>query len=541
MFEVGNDILRRVNAGSASVARGRLRFIHTVFVILFVVFIGRTLWLGVQVSKPVRVGHGAAGSWVASRADIVDRNGEILAKNTVSGHIVLRPPQVKDADKVAVFIHNIVPERSIPGVLADIESGKKFVYIKKLASDSQREEVKRGRIPGVSVEETEWRRYPKRRLFAHIVGFVGNDMNGLEGAELTNDKYLRENRDPLVLSVDSRIQSVFYQELMSAKQKYNARAAMGMLMNARTGEMLAMVSLPDFDPENPNIDPTANRMFYPIRGVYEMGSIFKIFNTTIAVESGMPWTREYPISKPYNILNKNGRVSATIRDHSSFRPPRPNLSVAEILLHSCNVGSVQIALDLPNNAQPDFFARINMDSPIELDFGKLARPLMPQKWGPVEKATVSFGHGISVTPMHLLLGVNAMVNGGIFVWPTIYRKGEGGIRGERVISNDVSTRLREVMFKIAEETSGRKARIAGINIGGKTATAEKRVNGVIDKRKNLTAFVATFPVEAPVYTMLVVLDEPQGTVETYGLRTAAWNAVPTTGAILDSILPMLFK
>ncbi|MDR1207210.1 MAG: penicillin-binding protein 2 [Rickettsiales bacterium] len=540
MFEVGQDILRKTgHSGNIPAARARLRFIHTVFVILFAVFIGRTMMLGLHSAKSSRHGNGA-GSWVAARADIVDRNGEILAKNTVSGHIVLRPHQVKDRDAVAAFIHNIVPEKSITNVLSDINSGKRFIYIKKLVTDSQREEVKYAKMPGVSVEETEWRRYPKRRLFSHVIGFVGTDMHGLEGAELSRDKYLRENRDPLVLSVDSRIQSVFYQELSIAMQKYHARAAMGILMNARSGEILSMVSLPDFDPENTDSDPESNRMFYPIRGVYEMGSIFKIFNTAMAAENGIGFGREYYIAKPYKILNKNGRVSATISDISSFKPPRPNLSVAEIMLHSCNVGSVQIALDLPGSAQPDFFARIHMDSAMELDFGKLARPLMPQKWGPVERATVSFGHGISVTPVHVLLGVNSMVNGGIFVWPTIYRKGLSEIRGERVISNEISTRLREIMFKIAEETSGKKARVAGINIGGKTATAEKRVSGVIDRRKNLTAFVGAFPIEAPEYIMLVVLDEPQGTTETYGLRTAAWNAVPTAGAILDSVLPMLF-
>jgi len=543
MFEIGKDIMHRgIGMGTDTSARSRLRIIHTVFACLFIVFIVRTVMLGVSGTNRARIGHGA-DAWVATRADIVDRNGEILAKNTVSGHIVLRPPLVKDRDAVAVFIHNVVPEKSISDVLADINSGKKFIYIKKLASDMQRAEVKYAKIPGVSVDETEWRRYPKRRLFSHIVGFVSKecDMQGLEGVELNANKYLRENKDPLVLSVDSRIQSVMYQELSAAMQRFHAKAAMGMIMNARTGEMLAMVSLPDFDPENVEFDPVANRMFHPIRGVFEMGSIFKIFNTAMAAENGIGFNREYYIAKPYQILNKNGRVSATIGDHSSFKPPRPNLSVAEILQHSCNVGSVQIALDLPPGAQPDFFARIHMNVPLDLEFGKTEKPLMPYKWGPVEKATVAFGHGISVTPMHVLLGVNSMANGGIYVWPTIYKRGVGEIKGMRVLNGEISARLREIMFKIAEEGSVRKARIAGINIGGKTATAEKRVNGIIDKRKNLTAAIFAFPIESPQYTMLIVLDEPQGTAESYGLRTAAWNSVPTAGAILDSVLPMLFK
>ena len=539
MFEVGKDIMKNGLANAGGLSRGRLRIVHMAFVCLFAVFVAKTLSLGVRGTDSARR-PGAAGSWVAARADIVDRNGDILAKNVVSGHIVLRPPQVRDADRAAVFIHNVVPEKSISSVLADINSGKKFLYVKKLASDAQREEVKFAKIPGVSVDETEWRRYPKHRLFSHVVGFVGTDMKGLEGAERIDDKYLTENRDPLVLSVDSRIQSVVYQELSAAMQRYGAKAAMGMLMDSRTGEMLAMVSLPDFDPESRETDSMSRRIFQPLRGVFEIGSIFKIFNTAMAVETGLGLDREYPITKPYSILNKNGRVSATIRDVASFKPPRPELSVAEILLYSCNVGSAQIALDLPAGEQQEFFARINMDRALDLEFGRTEKPLMPQKWGPVERATVSFGHGMSVTPMHVLLGVNAMVNGGIYIWPTIHKRGIGEIKGERVISPGISESLRKVMFKIVEETTAKKARIAGINIGGKTATAEKWIDGKKDHRKNLTAFVGAFPIESPQYTILVMLDEPQGTAESFGLRTAAWNAVPTAEAILDSILPMLF-
>ncbi|MCL2889942.1 MAG: penicillin-binding transpeptidase domain-containing protein, partial [Alphaproteobacteria bacterium] len=422
MLEVGKDIMRN-NAPGAGMSVGRLRIVHTVFILLFAAFIGRTLVLGINGTDASRRGTGA-GTWVSSRADIVDRNGDILAKNTVSGHIVLRPHQVKDADATAVFINSVMPEKTISSALADINSGRRFIYIKKLATDDQRRFVKSAKMPGISVEETERRSYPKGRLFAHVVGFVerSDDMRGLEGAEKLNDKYLRENTHPLVLSVDSRIQAVFYHELAVAKQKYNAIGAMGMLMNSRTGEMLAMVALPDFDPENVENDPMQNRMFNPTRGVFELGSVFKIFNTAMAMEYGIGLSREYPVTKPYNVLNRHGRVSATIRDVASFKPPRPNLNVGEILLHSSNVGSVQIALDLPGSAQSDFLQRIHMDKALDLEFGRTERPLWPRQWGPVERATVSFGHGISVTPMHLLLGVNAMVNGGIYVWPTIYRR-----------------------------------------------------------------------------------------------------------------------
>ncbi|MBO4745806.1 MAG: penicillin-binding protein 2 [Alphaproteobacteria bacterium] len=541
MFEVGKDILKHeYSSGGANTKCGkRLRWIHIFFCACFITFAAYTVTYVIQGTSRVRPSDGGA-AWMVNRADIIDRNGDILAKNVMSGHITLRPQLVKDRDAVAQLVHEILPyEYSVQDVLQILNSSRRFVYIKKYVSDSQRKRVLSENLPGLDIESVQARKYPKRRLFSHVVGFVGNDGNGLEGAERIYDDYLRDNGEPLQLSLDARIQSVFYEQLSAAMQRYQAKNAMGMLMNSRTGEMIAMVSLPDFDPENVGFDPASNRLFKPMRATFEMGSIFKVFNTAMAMENGI--SKEYYVKEPFKIRDKFGRVAATISDIRSFRPPRPNLSVEEIMLRSCNVGSAQIALDLPDGTQPEFFHRIHLDEALNLEFGKTEKPLTPRKWGPVERATVSFGHGISVTPMHLFLAVNSMTNGGMYIYPTIQKKSFGPLRGERVLSDEISSRLRGIMFRIAEETSGQKARIEGIQIGGKTATAEKRVNGKIDKFKNLTAFVGIFPVAAPQYTIMVILDEPKGTNETAGWRTAAWNAVPTTGKILDSILPLLFE
>lgn len=544
MFEVGHDIFKHgfIENSGDRFAHRRLRWIYGLFIFFFVLFAVRTLYLGIQGTDRSRLA-GADGNWNVARADIIDRNGDILAKNIMSGHITLRPPQVRDQDKekVANLIHQALPyEYSVSDALQLVGSSRKFIYVKKYASDNQRNMVTAARLAGLDVEPVQTRRYPKRRLFSHIVGFVGNDGHGLEGAERIYDDYLRENVAPLRLSLDARIQSVFYEQLSMAMQKYQAKAAMGMLMNSRTGEMLAMVSLPDFDPENRSLDSASNRLFKPLRGVYEMGSIFKIFNTAMAMENGIH--KEYYVKEPYKIQDKFGRTAARISDVSSFKPPRPYLTIEEIMLHSCNVGSAQIALDLPDGMQREFFHRLHFDAPLELEFGKTERPIMPAKWGPVERATMSYGHGISVTPMHLLLAVNAMTNGGIYIYPTLQKRDVGAVRGTRVLSDEISARLRPIMLRIAEETSGKQARVAGIQIGGKTATAVKYdAHGRVDRKRNLTAFAGIFPAAAPQYTILVILDEPQGIKENWGLRTAAWNAVPTTGKILDSILPLLFE
>lgn len=543
MFEIGKDIFRHGVSGAKSdaTARSRLWIMHLAFLVMFAGFIGRTLQLGIQGTDRTRLA-GSDGEWAVQRADIVDRNGDILAKNVESGHIILRNRAVheKDRDAVAQTIHQALPyEYSLAEAIELVNSDKRFVRLKKYASDSQREIIKKARLEGLEVERIQTRKYPKRRLFSHVVGFVGADGNGLEGAERVYNDYLKENKDPLRLSLDSRIQAVFYDQLSFAMQKYQTKAAMGMLMNARTGEMIAMVSLPDYDPENLSADPVANRLFKPMRSVYEMGSIFKIFNTAMALENGID--KEYYIKEPFKVLDKFGRVAARISDVRSFKPPRPYLTVEEIMVHSCNAGSAQIALDLPDGTQKEFFERLNMDKALSLEFGRTENSIPQRKWGQVERATVSFGHGYAVTPMHLMLAVNAVTNGGIYIYPTLQKRSVGVVRGERVLADEISAKLRPIMLRVAEETSGKQARVAGIQIGGKTATAEKIINGKIDRKKNITAFVGIFPVNAPQYTILVVLDEPQGTKESWGWRTAAWNAVPTTGKILDSILPLLFE
>lgn len=547
MFEVGRDISKYSFIGGVENKRGhgRLRIVYYFFLGLICLFGLRTLYLGIQGTDRTR-NAGASGNWVVSRADIVDRNGDILAKNIVSGHIQIFPNRIKekDKDRAANLIHQILPyQYSVSDALKLVNSGRGFMYLQKFASENQRKAVIDARIEGLEVKQVQTRKYPKRRLFAHTIGFVSeddqNNQRGQEGAERTYDAYLRENTAPLRLSLDSRIQSVFYEQLSAAMQKYQAKSAMGMLMNSRTGEMLAMVSLPDFDPEIRNKEISMNIKFRPMGDSYEMGSIFKIFNTAMAMENGI--TKEYYVKEPFKIYDKRGRVAKAVHDVRSFKPPRPYLSVEEIMLHSCNVGSAQIALDLPDGTQQEFFHRLHFDEPLNLEFGRTARTHLPQRWWPVERATMSYGHGISVTPMHVLLAVNAMTNGGIYIYPTLQKRDVGAVRGQRVLSPEISARLRGIMLRVAEETSGRKSRVAGIQIGGKTATAEKYTNGRVDNKRNLTAYAAIFPAAAPQYVMLVILDEPHGTSESWGWRTAAWNVVPTTGKILDSILPLLFE
>lgn len=539
MFEIGKDIFKHGFYGGQAdrTPVARLRIVYWVFFVAFIIFALRTLQLGIQGTDTVRDVVRVSG-WDISRADVVDRNGEILAKNLESGHIQLvkKYMEEKDKEEIARVISELFPYKySVADAMKLIDSTKKYKELKKFASPEQIKKVKTAKLAGLEVMPVQVRKYPKRAMFAHAVGFVNKEGQGVQGAEAVFDDYLKENKDPLQLSLDSRVQAAFYEQLSLAMQKYQTEAAMGMLMNSRTGEIIAMVSLPDFDPENIGLYPEANRTLRPMRSQYELGSIFKIFNTALAMENGI--NKEYPVVKPFIIEDKFGRPAAKIRDHSSFKPPRPTLTVEEIMLHSCNVGSVQIALDLPDGAQKEFIERLHLDKALDLEMGRTERVRLPAKWGPVEKATVAFGHGISVTPMHLMLAVNAVTNGGFYVMPTIQKRAVGAVRGEKVLSEEISERLRAVMFRIAEETTAKQARVEGFKIGGKTGTAEKYgQNGKIDRRRNVTVFAGIFPVDAPQYTIMIVLDEPKGYP-----RTAAYNAVPVTGKILETILPLLFE
>ena len=552
-FNIGQDVLPHEYKGEIYNRESavRLRWIMVGFTALFFIFIARTLQLGLQ-SNDIKK-YSMYGNEIERRADIIDRNGVVLAKSVRSGNIKLYPKNVKEKDinNVANVIHEIAPmEYSVADALNLIRSDRRGLYIKKNATEEQIKIINDAhrKYNCFEIEQFTQRRYPQRNVFAHVVGFAGKD-EGLEGVEFVYDKYLRENKDPLRLSIDSRVQNIFYEQLNIAMNKYRAKGAMGMLMNSSTGEMIAMVQLPDFDPNNYNAIPVSIRRFKLLRDNFEMGSIFKIFNTALAYENGLQ-NKEYRVDEPLMIHDKYGRpaMRKPIDDVSSFKRDIVKkrgihkLKAPEIMLHSCNVGSARIALDLPEGAQKEFFERLNFNKALHLEFGKSETGLTYRTWGPTEKATAAFGHGIAVTPMHLLLAVNSMTNGGIYIYPTLLKRNIGAVRGERVLSPEISAKLREIMFHIAEETTAKKARVKGIEIGGKTGTAEKRgADRHSDKNRNTTVFTGIFPVSAPQYIIMIMLDEPQGTTESGGWKTAAWNAVPTAGAILDGIIPLLFE
>jgi len=525
MILLGDDVL---SAFLERKARPNFRqtLILAVVSAVFLFLCVRTLSLGLYGNRRVRGADSAAAEVI--RADIVDRNGEILAKNVYTFNLVLNARKISDADKAASLVHSVFPDISVAAVLAELKSGKGNIELKRNIDKDKAAIIRREKIDGVNAWRAQRREYPKHNGAAHIVGFVFKDGRGAEGMELVADERLSSDPRPLELAIDARVQAIIWAELSQKMKEFRARAAMAILMNARTGEIVAAVNLPDYDPENIGDYKSENRRFRIMRDNFEMGSIFKIFNTALALSYGIPITKTFNVADPFFVDGKK------IGEASGFRPPAKNLNVAQVMQHSSNSGSAQIALSLPNGSQLDFFRRLGFDRAVETDFGKTSRPIYPTSSTPTDRSRWSFGHGIAVTPLHVLLAANAVASDGKYIMPTIYKRNFVP-RTEQVIDRSISRQIRKILFKTGD-TSGKFAaqQIKGVNIGGKTSTAQKPVDGAYSQDKNIAAFFVAFPIEAPKWSMLVIFDEPQSVP-----RTAAYNAVPTAGEILNAIIPLL--
>ena len=322
-------------------------------------------------------------------------------------------------------------------------------------------------------------------------------------------------------TINPAAQHVLSERLTAATEKYQTKSVVGIIMETNTGNIIAQV----------NPDAALD--------LYEFGSIFKIFNTAMALENGLA-DKKYTVNEPYDIRDKNGNLILKIQDVPSFKAPAPQISASDIMKHSCNVGSAQIALDLPEGAQQEFFERVHFDRKLDLDFGTTRYPILPEKWSVANRAKASFGDGLFVSPVHLVAAVNAMANDGVYVYPKTNKSTETQ-KSERVISKSASKKIREIMYTVSEEISGKGAVINNVKVSAKTASTYKNLNGQISKDKLTTVATMAFPADKPKYTMLIVFDEPSATDVSFGWKTAAWNVVPVSGEILKDIVPILIK
>lgn len=469
----------------------------------------------------------------AGRADIVDRNGVVLATSLATASLYADPMLVIDPDEAARKLAAALPGLDYEDLAAKLAGDKRFVWIKRNLTPSEHYLVNRLGIPGVAFQREERRIYPLGSLASHAVGFTGVDNTGLMGIEQSFDQALRGAPEPLALSLDVRLQHLVRRELAASVEEFSAIGGAGMVLDIGTGEVLAMVSLPDFDPNAP-ADLDENTLFNRnTLGVYEMGSTFKIFNSALAFESGrIGLTSSFDATKPI----RAGRY--TIRD---YHGENRWLTVPEIFMHSSNIGSVRMVLEIGTPAQQALMEKLGLLSKPTIEIPEVGAPIVPAPWREINTMTIAFGHGLSVSPLQLVTATAAVVNGGVLRPATLLRR-DGArepARGERVVSPQTSAMMRRMLRLVVTEGTASSAAAPGYVVGGKTGTAEKITGRGYDRKARLSSFIGVFPTHDPKYLVLIIVDEPKGTKRTFGYATGGWVAAPAAGRIISRMGPLL--
>lgn len=466
------------------------------------------------------------------RADILDRNGTIIATSLPTVNLYATPKKVLNPKKAAKELVKVLPDLKYDVVLRKLSSRSSFVYLKRNLTPSQQYQINYLGIPGLEFENGEKRVYPHKNLFAHLVGSTDIDNQGISGIEKAEDERLVQSDIPLALTIDAGVQDTIREQLAEAVKKFDAIGAAAVLMDVKTSEVLALVSLPDYDPNLP-VNPAARSQFNMVtKGVYEPGSVLKVFNAAMSLESGKvkvadKFDATQPLKLKYNVIK-------------DYRGENRWLSVPEIMVHSSNIGSARMALKVGGKEQKQFMEKIGFFDEINFEIAEKSKPITPKSWGEGTIATVAYGYGLAVTPMHLITAFSSIVNGGIYHEPTILKNSTKKDNGYRVISYNTSKQMRDLLRLVVTNGSGKRANVLGYEVAGKTGTANKlAANGKYANKKVRTAFVATFPVSNPKYAILVMMDEPKGSKETWGFTTSGWNTVPTTAKIISAIAPQL--
>lgn len=518
------------------VAKTRLLVIFCAFMVAFLVIVGRLVDVsllrgGVEESLAQ---HGSLHK-IRFRADIVDRNGELLATSLTTSSLHANARVVLDAKEAAQKLVQVLPELNHSQTLQRLQSGKGFVWLARHLTPQKQAEIMRLGLPGIYFKQDERRVYPHGELFSHVLGFTNIDSQGLGGIERKFNDVLLSKETPLELSLDIRVQHVLRDELLAGIEKYKAQGGAGLVMNVQTGEIVAMVSLPDFDPNQVGkMGPEKDALFNRITlGTYEMGSSFKIFNTALYLEeSGAEnLATKFDVSGPYRI----GRFN--IKD---FHPVYYPLTVAEIFTESSNIGSIKMALQVGPACQRNFFEKLGFFQTTSLEIPEVGSPLYPKQWDETTMKTASYGYGLSISPLRLATSAAGIVNNGIMHQPTLLKvnvaKFKGGVR---VISEKTSEIMRKLMYMLVAQGRGKKARVIGYEVGGKSGTANTLEAGRYKEGSNMTSFVAAFPMSRPQYIVLAMIDRPQAIKETYGFNAAGWNAAPVAGNVIRRIAPLL--
>ncbi len=479
------------------------------------------------------------------RPDIVDRNGIVLATDIAVASLYADPRKIIDIDEAVELITATVPDIDSKALLAKFKTpGKAFVWLKRQVSPEERDAVYNLGIPGVGYVNERKRVYPQGRLSAHTVGYVDVDTKGIAGIERYLDDagalFTASLTDPgkaaaapAELAMDIRVQHAMTDEISKAVIKFKAIAGGGILLDIETGEVISLVSLPDFDPNAEAKKIGRDQQNRMLSGVYELGSVIKAVTFAMAFDTGtVNMNSKYDARFPLVI------GSARISD---FHAQRRVLTVPEIFTHSSNIGTAKMALDVGVEKHKEFLASVGLFDKLLTEVPETARPLLPKKWGKLVSATAAFGHGFAVQPLQGLSVVAGLLNDGNMVPPTFMRrsKEEADVLAKNIVKASTADALRTLFRLNVTDGTASKADVVGYRVGGKTGTAEKVVNKRYSKEHSLTSFIGAFPMDKPRYAILIMLDEPKALPETYGFSTSGWNAVPTASKIIERIAPLL--
>lgn len=513
-------------AQAASAARRRILMCGVVFGAVFALMGFRlfTIALGPEDAQRARIADRADDR---DRREIVDRNGVLLAANLPLRALEIAGDEVWDAKETAAKIGAIIPAIDAGDIRKKLED-KRYVEIRERLTPAQEREVFALGLPGVRFSSRVERFYPQGRTGAHVVGHMEPGKGGVMGLE----RYLNETEGagPLAASIDIRAQEIVEQELGAAIKKFRAKAAMGAVMDVATGEVIALASLPEFDPNRPGAAKADHRRNRAVYDRYELGSALKLLTAAAALDAGT--ARE---SSTYDARGSLKIADKVIRD---FHGENRILTFSEVIQHSSNIGAARMAKELGTEKLKAALKAAGLLDTLPIELAERRPPEPPWQWGPVETATISYGHGISITPLHLLAATTSIVNGGEYRTPTFLKRDEPAA-GERIFSAETSAAMRRVMREVVTGGTASLAETPGYFSIGKTATAEKPSRGGYDPNARIATFVGAFPGYAPRYAVLVTLDEPQAVEGTFGYATAGWNAAPAYAAIVSRLAPVL--
>ncbi|SEN33800.1 cell division protein FtsI (penicillin-binding protein 3) [Sphingomonas gellani] len=538
---VARPVVQQRSAGQrqqlVATSHTRLMMLLALFLAAVLLVIGRLVQLAVFAAPADETARVAT---LAARGDLVDRNGAPLARTIDAWTIAVHPKKLLgDPAEIAAKLAALMPDRGDQAwFYRQLTRNVNFVWLQQRASPALVEQVNAIGEPAIEFGRQTQRLYPQSTLAAHALGFLSTDGHGMSGMERVLDTRLLDpstTGHPVHLSIDTRVQAAMESELGRAMATFSARGAAGIVLDVDTGEVISMVSLPTFNPNRVGMSGSEQLRNNTVQSVYELGSTFKPITVATALETGVvkDISRRFDATAPLHV----GRFTI----HDERGDPKRWLNMPELLIYSSNIATARVADELGPQRLQTMFRKLGLNTQPDIELREKGRPLWPTYWARTTTMTTAYGHGIAVTPLQLAAAYAALVNGGTWRPSTLLKVGPDHpvAAGRRVISEATSYRMRQMLRLIVMKGTGRKGDAPGYRLGGKTGTGEVPSAGGYDRSRNMATFVGTFPIDHPRYVVLSMLDSPQATKETFGWKTAAWNAAPVVGRVVSRVGAML--